>query len=312
MKTGVVIKTTGSWHTVRDDTGSLVPCKVIGKFRMKGIRTTNPVAVGDIVDIDFIGEDGVGSIVNIHPRRNYIIRKSINLSKEAHIIGANLDFAWLIATIRDPLTYSMFIDRYLVTAEAYQIPAGLIFNKWDIYSDVEKEKVLEWKQIYERAGYRCIITSAETGTGLDELKDALNGKLSVFSGNSGVGKSSLINKLDPRLNLKTDSISEMHRAGKHTTTFSEMLYLEGGGRVIDTPGISGFGTVDIEKNELYHFFPEIFKWSSGCQFHNCTHYHEPGCAVQGAVVNGEISEMRYSNYLAMFEEEPGKYRQTPW
>ena len=312
MKTGVVTKTTGSWHTVRDEEGNLIPCKVKGNFRIKGIRTTNPVAVGDIVDIGFIGEDGVGSIINIQPRKNYIIRKSINLSKEAHIIGANLDFAWLIATMKDPFTYSMFIDRYLVTAEAYQIPAGLIFNKWDIYSDGERDKLNEWKFIYEQAGYPCIITSAETGMGLEELKDAVRGKLSVFSGNSGVGKSSLINKIDPSLKLKTDTISEVHRAGKHTTTFSEMLFLKGGGRVIDTPGISGFGTVDIEKNELYHFFPEIFEKSSGCQFHNCTHYHEPGCAVQKAVVMGEISEMRYSNYLAMFEEEPGKYRQTPW
>lgn len=312
MQTGLVIKTTGSWHTVRTSEGQRVKCKVKGRFRITGIRTTNPVAVGDYVDFEDSGDDGFGSIINIHPRRNYIIRKAINLSRESHIIGANLDFAWLIATLRDPVTFSLFIDRYLVTAEAYQVPAGLIFNKWDIYNDDEKKKLQQWKDIYEKAGYPGIITSTKTGEGISELKEAVRGRLSVFSGNSGVGKSSLINKLDPDLNLKTDIISESHRSGKHTTTYSEMLEIEGGGNIIDTPGISGFGTIDIEKNELYHFFPEIFRASAACQFHNCTHFHEPGCAVREAVIKGEISEMRYGNYLSMLDEKPGKYRQTPW
>jgi len=312
MLRGSVIRTTGSWHTVRTGDGAEVLCKVKGKFRIKGIRTTNPVAVGDVVDFQYSEGEDFGAINKIHPRRNYIIRKAINLSKESHIIGANLDQAWLIATLRDPVTFSLFIDRFLVTAEAYQIPARLVFNKWDIYSDQEKEQLENWKGIYEKAGYPCIFTSAVSGEGIEELKLAIKDKLNVFSGNSGVGKSTLINELDPGLDQKTDSISEMHRTGKHTTTYPEMLSISGGGRIIDTPGISGFGTVDIEKDELYHFFPEIFKHAANCQFHNCTHYHEPGCAVQQAVVMGEISEMRYSNYLSIFEEEPGKYRQTPW
>jgi ribosome biogenesis GTPase len=311
-QTGHVIKTTGSWHTVRTEGGEDFLCKVKGKFRIKGIRTTNPVAVGDIVDIQSADDEGIGSIVKIHPRRNYIIRKAINLSRESHIIGANLDHAWLIATLRNPSTFSMFIDRYLVTASAYQIPASLIFNKWDIYTKEERKKFEDWKSIYEKVGYRCIITSAETGFGIDELREATRDKLNVFSGNSGVGKSSLINKLDSSLDQRTDAISDSHHTGKHTTTYSEMLSIKGGGRIIDTPGISGFGTVDIEKNELYHFFPEIFKYSSSCQFHNCTHYHEPGCGVQEAVKRGDISPMRYGNYVAMYEDEPGKYRQTPW
>ena len=312
MLTGIVIKTTGSWHTVRANEGREVLCKVKGKFRIKGIRTTNPVAVGDEVDFQAVEEDGIGVIVKIYPRRNYIIRKATNLSKESHIIGANLDQAWLIATLRDPVTFSLFIDRFLVTAEAYQIPAFLIFNKWDIYTDEEKEKLENWKLIYEKAGYPCFFTSAESGEGIKEIRVAIKDKLNIFSGNSGVGKSTLINILDPSIKQKTEEISEMHHTGKHTTTYSEMLSIGSGGQIIDTPGISGFGTVDIEKNELYHFFPEIFKHSSDCQFHNCTHYHEPGCMVQEAVVKGEISEMRYMNYLSMFEEEPGKYRQTPW
>lgn len=312
MLTGTVIKTTGSWHSVRAEDGTEILCKVKGKFRIRGIRTTNPVAVGDIVDVQYSEGDDFGLIVDIHQRRNYIIRRATNLSREAHIIGTNLDLAWLIATLRDPVTFSLFIDRFLVTAEAYQIPARIIFNKWDIYSPEEKEELENWKYIYERAGYPCIFTSAETGEGLGELIEAVSGRLNVFSGNSGVGKSSLINRLDPQLRLKTDTISEMHRTGKHTTTYPEMLTIKGGGRIIDTPGISGFGTVDIDKNELYHFFPEIFRHSAGCQFHNCTHYHEPGCAVQKAVAEGQISMMRYENYLSMLEERPGKYRQTPW
>jgi ribosome biogenesis GTPase len=312
MFTGIVIKTTGSWHTVRINEGKEILCKVKGRFRIKGIRTTNPVAVGDKVDIQYAEEEDVGVIFNIYPRLNYIIRKATNLSKESHIIGANLDQAWLIATLRDPVTFPLFIDRFIVTAEAYQIPACLVFNKWDIYNKEEKEKLEDWKYIYERAGYPCIFTSVVTGEGIQELRVAIKDKLNVFSGNSGVGKSSLINKLDPNMDQRTDEISEMHKTGKHTTTYPEMLSIHTGGRLIDTPGISGFGTVDIDKNELYHFFPEIFKHASSCQFHNCTHYHEPGCAVQKAVINGQISQMRYRNYVSMFEEEPGKYRQTPW
>lgn len=312
MLTGIVIKTTGSWHTVRTKEGNDILCKIKGKFRIKGFRTTNPVAVGDEVDLQDIEGEDIGMIIKIHPRRNYIIRKATNLSRESHIIGANVDQAWLIATLKDPVTFSLFIDRFLVTAEAYQIPASLIFNKWDIYNDEEKEKLEDWKLIYEKAGYPCYFTSAETGEGISGLREAIKDKLNIFSGNSGVGKSTLINILDPSINQKTEEISEMHHTGKHTTTYSEMLSIAGGGQIIDTPGISGFGTVDIEKNELYHFFPEIFKHSDECQFHNCTHFHEPGCAVQQALIKGEISEMRYMNYLSMLEEESGKYRQTPW
>jgi len=312
MITGIVIKTTGSWHTVRTEEGNTLLCKVKGKFRIKGIRTTNPVAVGDKVEVQYVEGEDFGSIFKIHPRRNYIIRKAINLSKESHIIGANLDQAWLIATLRDPVTFPLFIDRFLITAEAYQIPARIIFNKWDIYSADEKEQLEDWKYIYEKAGYPCIFTSTVSGEGLDELKSLIKDKLNVFSGNSGVGKSSLINAIDPNLDQKTEAISEAHHTGKHTTTYPEMLTIQGGGYIIDTPGISGFGTVDIEKSELYHFFPEIFKRAADCQFHNCTHYHEPGCAVQMAVVKGEISEMRYSNYLSILEEDSGKYRQSPW
>ncbi len=312
MQTGLVIKTTGSWHTVRTESGLDILCKVKGKFRIKGIRTTNPVAVGDIVDIQHKEDDDIGAIVKIHKRRNYIIRKAINLSRESHIIGANLDHAWLSATLKNPVTYSMFIDRYLVTASAYQIPASLIFNKWDIYTKEEQHIIESWKSIYEKVGYRCIITSATTGMGIDELREASRGMLNVFSGNSGVGKSTLINSLDSSLDLRTDSISESHLSGKHTTTFSEMLSIKDGGNIIDTPGISGFGTVDIEKDELYHFFPEIFEAATDCQFHNCTHLHEPGCAVQKAVERGDVSEMRYRNYLGMLEDEDDKYRQVPW
>jgi len=264
MQTGIVIKTTGSWHTVRTTDGTEVQCKVKGKFRIKGIRTTNPVAVGDRVDIKGLENEDIGMIYHIYPRRNYIIRKATNLSRESHIIGANLDQAWLIATLRNPVTFSLFIDRFLVTAEAYQIPACLIFNKWDIYSEEEKEKLENWKMIYEKAGYPCYFTSAESGQGMAAIKEAIKGKLNIFSGNSGVGKSTLINKLDPLLSQRTDEISDMHHTGKHTTTYSVMLSITGGGEIIDTPGISGFGTVDIEKSELYHFFPEIFKNSAKC------------------------------------------------
>ncbi len=307
-----MIRTTGSWHTVRAKEGLEILCKVKGRFRIKGIRTTNPVAVGDIVDVQYAEGGDVGVIFKIHPRRNYIIRKATNLSRESHIIGANIDQAWLIATLRNPVTFSLFIDRFIVTAEAYQVPARLVFNKWDIYTKEEKEQLENWKYIYEKAGYPCLFTSVISGVGIRELRLAIKDRLNIFSGNSGVGKSSLINELDPAQDRRTDTISEMHRTGKHTTTYPEMLSIKSGGSIIDTPGISGFGTVDINKNELYHFFPEIFKHAAGCLFHNCTHFHEPGCAVQKAVVNGEISQMRYGNYLSMLEEEPGKYRQSPW
>lgn len=279
---------------------------------MKGIRLTNPVAVGDVVEIEFMEGQETGVICKIWPRKNYIIRKSINLAREAHILAANVDQAFLMVTLRDPTTFSMFIDRFLVSAEAYKIPASLIFNKIDIYQEEDIRQMAEWVQIYTRAGYPCHELSVKKSIGTEAFLANLSDKISVISGNSGVGKSSLINALIPGSRLKTGTISSHHLAGKHTTTYPEMIELPGGGYIIDTPGIRGFGTVDIGKEELYHFFPDLFRVSSGCKYHNCSHSHEPDCAVIRAVEGGEISLMRYNNYLNMLNEDDEKYRKTPW
>jgi ribosome biogenesis GTPase len=247
-------------------------------------------------------------ITRIHPRKNYIIRKSINLSKESHILAANLDQALLMITLKSPETLSMFVDRFLVTAEAYSVPVVLIFNKMDLYSDEELNTMAEWVEAYTLAGYPCHPLSLVTKKGLEKVRQLLPGKVTLLSGNSGTGKSTLVNVLDPALNLKTAGISDFHQLGKHTTTFPEMVELSSGGYLIDTPGIRGFGVIEIGKEELYHYFPEIFKHSSGCQFHNCSHTHEPGCAVRKAVEEGEIGEMRFRNYLAMMESSEEKYR----
>lgn len=304
---GKVIKSTGSWYLVRFPDGTATECRIRGKFRLKGIRLTNPVAVGDIVEVENSGEDAV--IVKIEERRNYIIRKSVNLSKEAHVLAANVDLAALVVTISHPETSLVFIDRFLAVAEAYSIPALLIFNKVDIYSDEEKEYLDALIYMYSQIGYKCMKVSGETHYGVSELFDYIKGKTSVFSGQSGVGKSTLINTMAPDLNLKTGEISSAHDSGKHTTTFAEMFDLPENTSLIDTPGIRGLGMVDMTKEELPHYFPEIFKESTNCKFNNCSHTHEPGCAVLQAIEEGKISESRYASYMDMLEEQnEGRYR----
>ena len=308
----MVIKTTGLLHTVKDEHERIFNCTVRGKFRIKGIRLTNPVAVGDQVEFIREGKEKKGVIVHIFPRKNYIIRKSINLSREAHIIAANVDQAFLIISLRQPVTMSMFIDRFLISAEAYKIPACLIFNKTDLYKPQDLQILASWKKIYEAAGYPCFETSIPNETGIESVRKQLDNKITVFSGNSGVGKSSLINCLDPDLELRVGEISDLHQLGKHTTTYAEMFEVNSSAWIIDTPGIKGFGMVDMKKEELYHFFPEIFTVSAHCRYHNCTHSHEPDCAVKAAVDRGEISAMRYKNYLSLLSDDEGKYRTTPW
>ena len=304
---GKVIKSTGSWYLVRFPDGTTTECRIRGKFRLKGIRLTNPVAVGDIVEVENSGEDAV--IVKIEERRNYIIRKSVNLSKEAHVLAANVDLAALVVTISHPETSLVFIDRFLAVAEAYSIPALLIFNKVDIYSDEEKEYLDALIYMYSQIGYKCMKVSGETSYGVSELFDYIKGKTSVFSGQSGVGKSTLINAMAPNLKLKTGEISSAHDSGKHTTTFAEMFDLPEQTSLIDTPGIRGLGMVDMTKEELPHYFPEIFKESTNCKFNNCSHTHEPGCAVLQAIEEGKISESRYASYMDMLEEQnEGRYR----
>lgn len=306
MEKAIVIKSTGSWYTVRRESGESVDCRIRGKLRMEGIRTTNPVSVGDIVDI----EEGVEGfmIAKIHPRRNYIIRRSTNLSKESHIIASNVDQAMLVTTVNHPVISTVFIDRFLATAEAYSIPAVIVFNKKDIYDAEDMLMLGGLRMIYEKIGYRCVTASAETGEGAEVLAELLHNKTTVLSGMSGVGKSSLINRVEPAVNLRTATISNAHDSGKHTTTFAEMFPLKDGGFIIDTPGLRSFGMIDMKKEELSHFFPEIFEASSECRFNNCTHIHEPGCAVLAKVETDEISESRYVSYLSMMEEEDGKYR----
>ncbi len=307
LKEALVIKSTGSWYTVKTNDGVIHNCRIKGKFRMDGIRTTNPISVGDKVDFEEKEEANV--IVKIHDRKNYIIRKSSNLSKHSQIIASNVDQAFLIVTVNYPLTTTTFIDRFLAAAEAYRIPVNLIFNKIDRYRPNDMERLAELKGIYESIGYKCYEISAKEGTHLEIIREALKGKINLLSGHSGVGKSTLINAIQPGLDLKTGEISEAHSQGKHTTTFSEMFELDFEGYIIDTPGIRGFGTIDMEKEEMSHFFPEIFKTSEHCQFNNCSHVHEPKCAVKGAVEIGKISMTRYESYLGMImEDEDSKYR----
>ncbi|MCI6338067.1 MAG: ribosome small subunit-dependent GTPase A [Prevotella sp.] len=306
--TGLVIKNTGSWYTVKTDSNQLVECKIKGNFRLKGIRSTNPVAVGDRVSIT-PNQEGTAFITSIEDRKNYIIRKSPNLSKQSHIIAANVDQAFLVVTINRPVTSTTFIDRFLASAEAYRVPVVLLFNKTDALEDEEREYQQMMIDLYETVGYQCLAISAANGSGMDKVRELLAGKTTVLSGNSGVGKSTLINSLLPDVQLKTAEISDAHNAGTHTTTFSEMLELPEGGYIIDTPGIKGFGTFDIEPEELTSYFKEIFHFSKDCRFNNCTHTHEPGCAVLKAVEEHYIAQSRYLSYLNMLEDkEEGKYR----
>lgn len=306
MKKGLVIKSTGSWFSVKIENGEIVNCRIKGKFRLKGIRTTSPVTVGDFVLIE-IQEDDNGIIVEIEDRKNYIIRKSVNLSKKSHIIASNIDLAFLVVTINHPKTYSNFIDRFLVSAEAYHIPTTIIFNKIDLLSEAEELELEEYISIYSTIGYHCLKTSVEKNINIGEVMNEMKGKTSVFSGNSGVGKSSLINLIDSDMNIKTDDISDSHNQGKHTTTFAEMHELKFGGYIIDTPGIKGLGIVDIEKEVIHHYFPEMRELMNECKFNNCVHINEPKCAVKDALESGEISESRYKNYLNLYygDDESG-------
>lgn len=311
---GLVIKNTGYWYTVLTDEGETIDCKIKGNFRLKGIRSTNPVAVGDFVTI-LPNQEGTAFITAIDDRRNYIIRKSQNLSKQSHIIAANVDQTCLVVTIAHPETSTTFIDRFLASAEAYRVPVILIFNKTDILDEDERRYLDMMMQLYRTVGYECVALSAETGDGVDVLMPMLEGKTTLFSGNSGVGKSTLLNRLVPGLNLRTSEISDAHDTGTHTTTFSEMIPLpvkaETSARswLIDTPGIRGFGTFDMEPEEICSYFKEIFKFSADCRFGNCTHTHEPGCAVLKAVEEHYIALSRYNSYISMLnDKEEGKYR----
>lgn len=309
--TGRVVRNTGSHYMVESLTdGNKIPCKIKGNFRIKGIRTTNSVAVGDIVEVAEPGPDGTAFITSIHSRRNYIIRKASNLSKEAHIIAANIDCAMLVVTLAHPTTSTTFIDRFLATSKAYDIDAVLCVNKTDLLTEPEDSEYLNaFCYLYRSIGYKVLEISAKTGEGLEKLRKCLQGKTTLLSGNSGVGKSTLVNDLIPGLELRTAEISTVHDTGMHTTTFSELFHLPGGGSIIDTPGVRGFGTVDFDRNEVAHFFPEIFEIGHDCRFGNCTHTHEPGCAVLAALDEARIAQSRYNSYLSILEDaDEGKYR----
>ena len=305
---GLVIKNTGSWYLVKTDEGNCVECKIKGNFRLKGIRSTNPVAVGDYVHI-ILNQEGTAFISEIEDRKNYIIRRASNLSKQSHIIAANLDQCMLIVTVNYPETSTTFIDRFLASAEAYRVPVKLIFNKIDTYNEEEKSYLEALIHLYTSIGYPCFKVSAKQQMGIEAINNELEGKITLLSGHSGVGKSTLINAILPEATAKTGEISSVHKKGMHTTTFSEMFELPQNGYLIDTPGIKGFGTFDMEEEEIGHYFPEIFRTSADCKYGNCTHRNEPGCAVRQAVENHHISESRYNSYLNMLEDkEEGKYR----
>jgi ribosome biogenesis GTPase len=309
---GTVIKSTGSWYTVKTETEGTYACRVKGKLRLSGIKSTNPIAVGDVVRFEpEPGMDREGVITHIEPRKNYIVRKSVNLSKRTHIIAANVDLAVLIVTLDFPKTFPRFIDRFLVTAEAYDVPAAVVFNKTDLYSDAVMADLAFFTVVYQQAGYQVLHTSVEEKIGLEDFKTLLTGKTSLLSGHSGVGKSSLINTVEPGLDLKTKRISESHEQGQHTTTFAEMFSLSFGGEIIDTPGIKGFGLFDMAPQEIGDYFPEIFALKDQCKYHNCLHVEEPGCAVKAAAENNELAYTRYESYLSFIanDEQDDNYRQ---
>ena len=305
---GTVVRSSGSVYGVRTAAGTLIDCRVKGNFRLKGIRSTNPVAVGDHVCFD-IREDGTAYIVDILERKNYIVRKASNLSKQSHILAANLDQCFLVVTISHPVTATTFIDRFLATAEAYRVPVVLVFNKTDLYNDAEREELEYLTALYENIGYRCMHTSVVGGIGVEELKEAMRGKVSLLAGNSGVGKSSLVNAVAPEVATKVGEISKTHDTGMHTTTYTEMFEFMPGSYIVDTPGVKGFGTFDMEIEEISHYFVEFFELSKECRYGNCTHTHEPGCAVLEALERGELAPSRYQSYLSMLEDKgEGKYR----
>lgn len=312
--TGCVYKSTGSWYWVKTEDKTLYQCRIKGKFRLKGIKSTNPIAVGDIVDFDLEtkGDEEIGVIKNIHERKNFIVRKSVNLSKQTHIIASNIDQVFLMITINNPPTLTAFIDRFLVTAEAYSIDVILLFNKMDTYQIEEKAEVLYLKDIYEAIGYTCLEVSSIDQMNTDQVKQLMIGKKSMFSGHSGVGKTTLVNALEPGLNLKTKEISEQHKQGQHTTTFAEMFDLSFDATIIDTPGIKGFGVVDMDKYELGDYFPEFFALKSECKFNNCIHVNEPQCAVKEALEEETVSWSRYRSYLQILEGEEEHYRTDIW
>ena len=307
---GVVYKSTGSWYTVKASDGVFYECRIKGKFRIKGIKSTNPIAVGDWVEfeIETIGDDTIGIIDRIADRKNYIIRKSVNLSKQTHIIASNLDQVFLLVTLNNPTTYTIFIDRFLVTAEAYDIPVVLLFNKVDSYNDEELDEVKFLATLYREIGYACIGISAKSGKNIDKVKELMVGKVSMFSGHSGVGKSTLINKVEPQLDIKTAEISAQHLQGQHTTTFAEMFDLTFDAKIIDTPGIKGFGIFDMEPAEIGDYFPEFFELKKHCKFNNCIHMDEPKCAVKDALEDGTVSWSRYRSYVQMIAGEDEGYR----
>lgn len=310
VERGLVIKSTGSWYQVKSESNEMIECRIKGKFRLKGIDTTNPIAVGDYVTFELV-EDGTGVINAIEPRKNYIIRKSVNLSKKAHIIASNIDQAFLIVTLKNPQTYPSFIDRFLVSAEAYDIPVILLFNKIDLLDDEENKELDELINIYENIGYECLKISVKENENIQSIKDLFKDKASVIGGHSGVGKSSLINALDPNLDIRVGEISDSHKQGKHTTTFAEMHALDFGGYIIDTPGIRGLGLVDIEKENLSHYYPEMAARMHDCKFNNCVHINEPKCAIKEAVEEEEIAVSRYNTYLSLYQEdEEENYREN--
>ena len=308
--TGIVYKSTGSWYTVKSEQSGFIECRMKGKFRLKGIKSTNPIAVGDVVDfeLDENSDQVTGTIHNIHERKNYIVRKSVNLSHQMHIIASNIDRVFLLVTINNPPTTTTFIDRFLVTSEAYRIEAILVFNKIDTFDEAALEEQLYLQHIYTEIGYTCLRISSKKGTGIETLKEMMAGKVSMFSGHSGVGKSTLVNALEPNLHLKTKDISEQSKQGQHTTTFAEMYDLSFGAQIIDTPGIKGFGIVDMEKEEISGYFPEFFKLKGQCKFNNCLHKDEPQCAVKKALQEDKVAWSRYKSYLQILEGDDEHYR----